>query len=92
MHDLIKWPENIDLKDIIPDYKMNLIWAYGMKDIDNFTTDLQYILYLLKYKQEGRLEQHIEQNNEKLQHMNPKIPTIHHRRNLPAYEKKLVKK
>lgn len=70
MHDLIKWPENIDLKDIIPDYKMNLIWAYGMKDIDNFTTDLQYILYLLKYKQEGRLEQYIEQNNEKLQHMN----------------------
>lgn len=42
-----------------------------MKDIDNFTTDLQYILYLLKYKQEeGRLEQYIEQNNEKLQHMN----------------------
>lgn len=71
LHDLIKWPENIDLKDIIPDYKMNLIWAYGMKDIDNFTTDLQYILYLLKYKQEeGRLEQYIEQNNEKLQHMN----------------------
>ena len=63
LHDLIKWPENIDLKDIIPDYKM--------KDIDNFTTDLQYILYLLKYKQEeGRLEQYIEQNNEKLQHMN----------------------
>lgn len=70
LHDLIKWPENIDIKDIIPDYKMNLIWAYGMKEIDNFTTDLQYILYLLKYKQEeGKLEQYIEQNNDKLQHM-----------------------
>lgn len=62
LHDLIKWPENIDLKDIIPDYKMNLIWAYGMKDIDNFTTDLQYILYLLKYKQEEGKLQHMNQD------------------------------
>ena len=63
--------DTMNLKDIIPDYKMNLIWAYGMKDIDKFTSDLQYILYLLKYKQEeGKLEEYIEQNNEKLQHMN----------------------
>lgn len=56
---------------LFSDYKMNLIWAYGMKDIDRFTSDLQYILYLLKYKQEeGKLEEYIEQNNEKLQHMN----------------------
>ena len=50
---------------------MNLIWAYGQEDIDKFKSDLQYILYLLKYKQdENRLEKYIEENDEKLQHMN----------------------
>lgn len=49
---------------------MNLIWAYGIEDIDRFTTDLQYILYLLKYKQdEIKLEDYIRQNDEKLKHM-----------------------
>lgn len=71
LHDVTKWSDTMNLKDVIPDYKMNLIWAYGMKDIDKFTSDLQYILYLLKYKQEeGKLEEYIEQNNKKLQHMN----------------------
>lgn len=71
LHDVTQWSDTMNLKDVIPDYKMNLIWAYGMKDIDRFTSDLQYILYLLKYKQEeGKLEEYIEQNNEKLQHMN----------------------
>ena len=70
IHELIKWPEDSRLKDIIPDYKMNLIWAYGIKDIDKFTTDLQYILYLLKYKQdEIKLEDYIRQNDEKLKCM-----------------------
>lgn len=69
-NDLIKWPEGSRLKDIIPDYKMNLIWVYGIEDIDKFTTDLQYILYLLKYKQdEIKLENYIRQNDEKLKHM-----------------------
>lgn len=71
LHELIKWPDNMNMKDIIPDYKMNFIWAYGIDDIDKFAGDLQAILYLLKYKQEEKkLEEYIEQNNEKLQHMN----------------------
>lgn len=48
-----------------------MIWAYGLKDIDKLKSDLQYILYLLKYKQEEeKLEKYIEENDEKLQHMN----------------------
>lgn len=42
-----------------------------LKDIDKFKSDLQYILYLLKYKQEEeKLEKYVEQNDEKLKHMN----------------------
>lgn len=71
IHDVIKWSDKINLKNIVPDYKMNLIWAYGQEDIDKFKSDLQYILYLLKYKQEEeKLEKYIEENDEKLQHMN----------------------
>lgn len=70
IHDLIKWPEDSELKDIIPNYKMNLIWVYGIEDIDKFTTDLQYILYLLRYKQdEMQLKDYINKNDEKLKHM-----------------------
>lgn len=71
LHDVIRWSDKINLKSIVPDYKMNLIWAYGQEDIDKFKSDLQYILYLLKYKQEeDKLEKYIEENDEKLQHMN----------------------
>ena len=71
IHDVIQWSNKLNLKNIVPDYKMNLIWAYGQKDIDKYRSDLQYILYLLKYKQdENRLEKYIEENDEKLQHMN----------------------
>ena len=71
IHDVIQWSNKLNLKNIVPDYKMNLIWAYGQKDIDKFKSDLQYILYLLKYKQEeDKLEKYIEKNDEKLQHMN----------------------
>lgn len=71
IHGVIQWSNKINLRNIVPDYKMNLIWAYGQKDIDKFKSDLQYILYLLKYKQEeDKLEKYIEENDEKLQHMN----------------------
>lgn len=71
IHDVIQWSNKINLRNIVPDYKMNLIWAYGQKDIDKFKSDLQYIRYLLKYKQEeDKLEKYIEENDEKLQHMN----------------------
>ena len=70
IHDVIQWSNKLNLKNIVPDYKMNLIWAYGQKDIDKFKSDLQYILYLLKYKQEeDKLEKYIEKNDEKLQHI-----------------------
>lgn len=71
LHDMIQWSDEQELQDIVPNYKMNLIWAYGQEDIDKFKSDLQYILYLLKYKQEeDKLEKYIEENDEKLQHMN----------------------
>ena len=71
LHDVIQWSGEQELQEIVPDYKMNLIWAYGQEDIDKFKSDLQYILYLLKYKQEeDKLEKYIEENDEKLQHMN----------------------
>nr|WP_288663760.1 Rpn family recombination-promoting nuclease/putative transposase [uncultured Anaerostipes sp.] len=71
LHDVIQWSGEQELQEIVPDYKMNLIWAYGQEDIDKFKSDLQYILYLLKYKQEEeKLEKYIEENDEKLQHMN----------------------
>lgn len=71
LHDVIKWPKNLNIKNIIPDYKMNLIWAYGVEDIEKFSSDLQCILYLLKYKQdEDKLEAYMLQNEDKLKHMN----------------------
>ena len=71
LHDMIQWSDEQELQDTVPNYKMNLIWAYGQEDIDKFKRDLQYILYLLKYKQEEeKLEKYIEENDEKLQHMN----------------------
>ena len=74
LHDMIQWSDEEELQDIVPNYKMNLIWAYGQQDINRYKSDLQYILYLLKYKQdENRLEKYIEENDEKLQHMNQDI-------------------
>ena len=71
LHDMIQWSDEQELQDTVPNYKMNLIWAYGQEDIDKYKSDLQYILYLLKYKQEEeKLEKYIEENDEKLQHMN----------------------
>ena len=49
IHDEIQWSNKLNLKNIVPDYKMNLIWAYGQNDIDKFKSDLQYILYLVTY-------------------------------------------
>ena len=70
IHDLIKWPKDLDIKSIIPDYKMNLLWAYHIKDIDKFKSDLQYILYMLKYKEdENSLKEYILENNDNLQKM-----------------------
>ena len=71
LHDVIQWSDEEELQEIVSNYKMNLIWAYGQQDIDKYKSDLQYILYLLKYKQEEeKLEKYIEENDEKLQHMN----------------------
>lgn len=49
---------------------MNLLWAYNIKDIDKFKSDLQYILYMLKYKEdENSLKEYILENNDNLQKM-----------------------
>ena len=70
LHDVIKWPKDINIKEMIPDYKMNLIWAYDVEDIERFKSDLQYILYMLKYKQEtAKLKEYINENDEKLNNM-----------------------
>ena len=31
IHDVIQWSDKLNLKNIVPDYKMNLIWAYGQE-------------------------------------------------------------
>ena len=70
IHDLIEWPKDLNIKSIIPDYKMNLLWAYNIKNIDKFKSDLQYILYMLKYKEEkDNLKEYISANNHNLQKM-----------------------
>ena len=74
LYDSLKYTEqqkNLELKSIIPNYKMNLLWAYNIKDIDKFKSDLQYILYILKYKEEKEnLKEYISENNDNLQKMN----------------------
>ena len=74
LYDSLKYTEqqkNLELKSIIPNYKMNLLWAYNIKDIDKFKSDLQYILYMLKYKEEKEnLKEYISENNDNLQKMN----------------------
>ena len=74
LYDSLKYTEqqkNLELKSIIPNYKMNLLWAYNIKDIDKFKSDLQYILYMLKYKEEKEnLKEYISEHNDNLQKMN----------------------
>lgn len=74
LYDSLKYTEqqkNLELKSIIPNYKMNLLWAYNIKDIDKYKSDLQYILYMLKYKEEKEnLKEYISENNDNLQKMN----------------------
>lgn len=74
LYDSLKYTEqqkNLELKSIIPNYKMNLLWAYNIKDINKFKSDLQYILYMLKYKEEKEnLKEYISENNDNLQKMN----------------------
>lgn len=74
LYDSLKYTEqqkNLELKSIIPNYKMNLLLAYNIKDIDKFKSDLQYILYMLKYKEEKEnLKEYISENNDNLQKMN----------------------
>lgn len=74
LYDSLKYTEqqkNLELKSIIPNYKMNLLWAYNIKDIDKFKSNLQYILYMLKYKEEKEnLKEYISENNDNLQKMN----------------------
>ena len=42
-----------------------------MDNIDNYKSDLQYILSMLKYKEEEKsLKQYISDNNDKIQNMN----------------------
>ena len=55
IHDLIKWPEEPEIKSIVPNYKLNLLWAYQINNIDKYKSDLQYILSMLKYKEEENL-------------------------------------
>lgn len=70
IHDMIKWPKDIDIKALIPNYKMNLIWAYNVGDIDQYKSDLQHILHMLEYKQDKKqLQKYIMENDEKLQAM-----------------------
>ena len=71
IHDLIKWPEEPEIKSIVPNYKLNLLWAYQINNIDKYKSDLQYILSMLKYKEEEKsLKQYISDNNDKIQNMN----------------------
>ena len=65
IHDLIKWPEEPEIKSIVPNYKLNLLWAYQINNIDKYKSDLQYILSMLKYKEEEKsLKQYISDNND----------------------------
>ena len=60
-----------EIKSIVPNYKLNLLWAYQINNIDKYKSDLQYILSMLKYKEEEKsLKQYISDNNDKIQNMN----------------------
>lgn len=48
-----------------------MLWAYQINNIDKYKSDLQYILSMLKYKEEEKsLKQYISDNNDKIQNMN----------------------
>lgn len=71
IHDLIKWPEEPEIKSIVPNYKLNLLWAYQINNIDKYKSDLQYILSMLKYKEEEKsFKTILSDNNDKIQNMN----------------------
>lgn len=70
IHDMIKWSKEFDIKDLIPDYKMNMIWAYNVDNIDQYKSDLQHILHMLEYKQDKeKLRNYITKNDKELQAM-----------------------
>ena len=68
---MYKRQEEPEIKSIVPNYKLNLLWAYQINNIDKYKSDLQYILSMLKYKEEEKsLKQYISDNNDKIQNMN----------------------
>lgn len=70
IHNMIKWPEKLDIKSLIPDYKINLVWAYNVEDIHHYKSDLQYILHMLEYKQDKeKLRDYVIKNDKELQAM-----------------------
>lgn len=49
MHEMIQWPEGIDIRGLVPDYKMNFVYIRDLEDMKIFQSDLQYIFSMIKY-------------------------------------------
>ena len=63
--------EREGLRKYIPNYRINLVDAERLQDINVFQTDLQYVLNMIKYRQKKeKILEYVEANRSYFQRMN----------------------
>ena len=63
--------ERENLRKYIPNYRINLVDAERLQDINVFQTDLQYVLNMIKYRQKKeKILEYVEANRSYFQRMN----------------------
>ena len=63
--------EKENLRKYIPNYRINLVDAERLQDINVFQTDLQYVLNMIKYRQKKeKILEYVEANRSYFQRMN----------------------
>ena len=63
--------ERENLRKYIPNYRINLVDAERLQDINVFQTDLQYVLNMIKYRQKKeKILEYVEANRSYFQRLN----------------------
>ena len=63
--------EKENLRKYIPNYRINLVDAERLQDINVFQTDLQYVLNMIKYRQKKeKILEYVEANRSYFQRLN----------------------
>jgi hypothetical protein len=70
LHELIQWPEDKRYQQMISDYQIHVVDVHEIEQMEVFQSDLQYILSMIKYKNEKEsLKTYIRKNGKQLEHL-----------------------